>query len=788
MFKNEFQGGPTVDVFCASGKDPLNKYKNPAVKRDYVKEVKGFVYVVEGTTTTARLKFPLAGQKQTSLGLTQRYLISQVWVPPSKDFGVELTMTDCGNNKRRFVMSSSVKDVSMTPLHAKLPLSMIKRETWMNLCLDLESIVSDIFPNQTFKSLEEFTLQGNYKLRRVFTMKQRPHENIDIADNNDYKFTPTESIPTAFQFASTLEYITMVISVPRIKSHLTLMRGDGRETSGYWSSSSEDVAASKRSMREQPTHIAFGTKVRFDPSNTKTRGPLSARRDRTSGSTSTDYSRQNSARKIRSSNARLTNQTKKKPEVEQPVQGTPQVLTQRETKKKIQTISKIPKPKYSDDHLKGLSSSFVNLVDAVDLSKIEFHSEEEEEDHGVFMFSSHPRSIPRIRTESGSTTSRDHEEDFVRSSSDSDEEQNLQRKIILNSPSPRNSARFIKSPVSSARLSAGSMRSPTSARSTVSPITKLSRDFTHRSLHSISQPQSSMSPDIPHPSSPPHHYSSAKYSDVPTDSRKPPIDRSKTSLRCSDATLTASVDTLVQNSMVEPYEPLDDSIEQNASNESPKLNLSQHFNASQESVVVSRKSIREIPLTDHERLPKLPESSNFQMSNWSDSFEAEMLREMKRENEEEGEKEEHEWTNQKSRVNFQDFDDSFDTSWSTYKNPPPLQPQAYDDEMKKNNPSFQNNTLNDLTLGQSNPRDWANLMSPPNILPSVRSKQRRETLSDGESIGTDPDIMGLSDGSSNSYRSSNTVDTDEEMLDLLYDPCLNCYFDPKSGKYYELKN
>ncbi len=27
---------------------------------------------------------------------------------------------------------------------------------------------------------------------------------------------------------------------------------------------------------------------------------------------------------------------------------------------------------------------------------------------------------------------------------------------------------------------------------------------------------------------------------------------------------------------------------------------------------------------------------------------------------------------------------------------------------------------------------------------------------------------------------------DEEELDLLFDPVLNCYFDPKTCKYYEL--
>ena len=28
----------------------------------------------------------------------------------------------------------------------------------------------------------------------------------------------------------------------------------------------------------------------------------------------------------------------------------------------------------------------------------------------------------------------------------------------------------------------------------------------------------------------------------------------------------------------------------------------------------------------------------------------------------------------------------------------------------------------------------------------------------------------------------------EQDIDLLYDPILSCYFDPKTGKYYELKN
>ena len=38
------------------------------------------------------------------------------------------------------------------------------------------------------------------------------------------------------------------------------------------------------------------------------------------------------------------------------------------------------------------------------------------------------------------------------------------------------------------------------------------------------------------------------------------------------------------------------------------------------------------------------------------------------------------------------------------------------------------------------------------------------------------------DGSDKENRKEN----EEEYLNLLYDPCLNCYFDPHTGKYYEL--
>ena len=71
-----------------------------------------------------------------------------------------------------------------------------------------------------------------------------------------------------YSFNLSINRHQQVVSMIKIKYHLNMKsrgdRNDTRETSGYWSSSSEDLNASARrnSSRDQrPTHIAFGTKV-----------------------------------------------------------------------------------------------------------------------------------------------------------------------------------------------------------------------------------------------------------------------------------------------------------------------------------------------------------------------------------------------------------------------------------------------------------------------------------------------------------------------------------------------
>ncbi|KAG8429347.1 hypothetical protein GDO86_020433, partial [Hymenochirus boettgeri] len=62
MFKNEFQGGAFVEIFSTQGKDPTARWKisgsQSAIWKDFDKEVKSFVFILEGNSQTIKMQLP----------------------------------------------------------------------------------------------------------------------------------------------------------------------------------------------------------------------------------------------------------------------------------------------------------------------------------------------------------------------------------------------------------------------------------------------------------------------------------------------------------------------------------------------------------------------------------------------------------------------------------------------------------------------------------------------------------------------------------------------------------
>uniref|UniRef100_A0A3Q3F8F7 CFA20 domain-containing protein n=1 Tax=Kryptolebias marmoratus TaxID=37003 RepID=A0A3Q3F8F7_KRYMA len=111
------------------------------------------------------------------VGLIQRFLVLQVNIPRCCDFSAELVITDPEHLKRRLHFSTVHKELSATLLHAKIPLTELKRDTWSTLCIDLASWTGKLFKG--FLTLDGITLFATCKVRRIFTMKTDPGKMSD---------------------------------------------------------------------------------------------------------------------------------------------------------------------------------------------------------------------------------------------------------------------------------------------------------------------------------------------------------------------------------------------------------------------------------------------------------------------------------------------------------------------------------------------------------------------------------------------------------------------------------
>ena len=182
------QSGSCFEAFSVHGQDPLSKFKvlGPSgyVRKEYNKELKSFVICLEGDAARTKVLFPK--QKQ-SLHLLQSFLVLQVYIPVGLNFAIEVTVLDSSNQKRRLLISTSNREVTINALHAKMPGSVIEQGVWLNLCLDLMSLVMDAFEGKHFLYTDSITISANCMLKRIFTLKDTPssdgRSNIFIPEN-----------------------------------------------------------------------------------------------------------------------------------------------------------------------------------------------------------------------------------------------------------------------------------------------------------------------------------------------------------------------------------------------------------------------------------------------------------------------------------------------------------------------------------------------------------------------------------------------------------------------------
>ena len=117
--------------------------------------------------------------------LIHPYLVIQVYAPQQQALTLDLGVTDSSKTRRKLLLTTAAKEFKSNPLHATIPLlsstisstqdGIFTFNTWTNVIVDMPSLVSASFRNQTFRSLESVTLTGSgCKVRKIFTLRTSP--------------------------------------------------------------------------------------------------------------------------------------------------------------------------------------------------------------------------------------------------------------------------------------------------------------------------------------------------------------------------------------------------------------------------------------------------------------------------------------------------------------------------------------------------------------------------------------------------------------------------------------
>ncbi|KAI9183230.1 hypothetical protein H9P43_004147 [Blastocladiella emersonii ATCC 22665] len=185
-----YKGPAYVSLLSTQGSTPLNGWNVLAstgrptaseqlahhTKRVYERELKGFCVHVDSQSVKLEYTTKSATGNQS---LYHPFLAIQAFVPTEcKKVTLELSVTDSipgtkMTSKRRLFLSTASKEFKTTPLHASFPIdTLLPRDRWTTLLIDLSDFVCTAYRNCQFRSLESITIQGDkIRLRNIVAVR-----------------------------------------------------------------------------------------------------------------------------------------------------------------------------------------------------------------------------------------------------------------------------------------------------------------------------------------------------------------------------------------------------------------------------------------------------------------------------------------------------------------------------------------------------------------------------------------------------------------------------------------
>ena len=193
MFSNFYHLGNSIELFNLQNKNLYSKWHfEGKYSKLFDPSLKCYEMILS-TGNLSKMLIPKTkkNSKIKTLSIFQGYVVFQLYLFTSKQFSIELAISDTTNAKRRLIFSSNNDNLVLNQLHCRIPIFELPIGKWINLSIDILSFVSECFKNLTFRSIDYISLSMSGKVRYIFTMRTPIIDNMinqEQEEKNEFEF------------------------------------------------------------------------------------------------------------------------------------------------------------------------------------------------------------------------------------------------------------------------------------------------------------------------------------------------------------------------------------------------------------------------------------------------------------------------------------------------------------------------------------------------------------------------------------------------------------------------
>jgi hypothetical protein len=190
MLPNFNNNGPCYEIFNSTT-DIIKYWKQKGkITKEFESHTKTYIYSLPFGGVSG---FSIPINEKHSLLINNSCLLFQFILFNNKSFSIEIGIKDKSDTKRRFNLTSSIKEIESKSLYIKIPLNDYPLNIWTNLLIDIEALTQQYFKTQIFKVIDNIHFSGCLKIRKIFSLRSRDEPLLKSIDMG-------KSIPVANLF------------------------------------------------------------------------------------------------------------------------------------------------------------------------------------------------------------------------------------------------------------------------------------------------------------------------------------------------------------------------------------------------------------------------------------------------------------------------------------------------------------------------------------------------------------------------------------------------------------